>query len=485
MRTQAIHVKTLILGAGLGGLGVAAQLVRDGDADFLIVDRAAGLGGVWRHNDYPGAACDTESHLYCYSFFPHYTASEKYANRKELLGYMQRLAIAYNLETRLLLNCEVASAKWDRERRIWCFQFGDGRRYTSNFFVAAWGQLNRPSIPDFPERAKYRGHMFHSAEWDKSIDLSGKRVACIGNAASVVQFVPVIAPKVGNLTVFQRSANWIMPRNQMVFTQEQLVSFSAEPQQFEQSRLELHQLREEGYLRMKVGSREQLDAFAVALQHLTEQVSDKTLRSALTPDYELGCKRILKSDDYYPALCRDNVQLETRRIKCFYDEGIVTSDGVEIPFDVIIFGTGFASQDFFGDIDLRGYDGDTLAQAWENGPEAYLGIAVANFPNMFMVYGPNTNITHNSIVPMLEIQQNYITSAIKDIGSGQSVVMVRDDIFQSFNRNIQSELTSSVFSSGCSNWYTNADGKVINNWPGTIDQYRMAAAWRAADYSWE
>ncbi len=245
--STATHVKTLILGAGLGGLGTGAQLVRSGDTDFVIIEKGPGIGGVWRYNNYPGAACDTESHLYCYSFFPHQTASEKYASRKELLGYMERLATAYDLHPRIRLNCELLKAVWDRHSKLWRFEVRGGGCITARFFVPAWGQLSRPSTPSYPGRERYRGQMFHSAEWDKTVELSGKRVASIGNAASAVQYVPAIAPHVKQLTVFQRSANWIMPRDQTTFTRQELTSFSAEPAQFDRSRMHLHQLREDSY----------------------------------------------------------------------------------------------------------------------------------------------------------------------------------------------------------------------------------------------
>jgi cation diffusion facilitator CzcD-associated flavoprotein CzcO len=478
------HFKTLILGAGFGGLGMGAQLVRNDDEDFIIVERSGDIGGVWLDNAYPGAACDTEAHLYCYSFYPHLRVSRMYAGREELLGYMHRLADAYGLHAHLRLNQEIGEARWDDTAGLWRFKVNGEERYTSKFFVPAWGQLNKPSIPSFEGLDAYRGAFFHSARWDGSVDLAGKSVASVGNAASAVQYVPEIAPSVSHLTVFQRSANWIMPRNQQVFTPAQLDAFEAQPATFEASRRHLHEFRETGFRRTQTGSSDQAEGKRIAIEHLTRQVSDPALRLRLTPDYEFGCKRILRSDDFYPALCRPNVTLEVRPIARFDENGIVTADGEALAFDVVIFGTGFASQAFQGDLAVYGLEGAALSSAWEEGAEAYLGMTVPDFPNMFVVYGPNTNLNHNSIITMLEIQQAYIIDAIKAASRDHAAVVVKPGVFRAFNDKVQADMGTSAFSSGCSSWYKNKAGKVINNWSGTVDQYRVAAQWDAADYHW-
>ncbi|MGB3431189.1 flavin-containing monooxygenase [Achromobacter sp.] len=484
MSERIPHFRTLILGAGFGGLGMGAQLVRNGDEDFVILERSSDIGGVWLDNNYPGAACDTEAHLYCYSFFPHLRVSRMYAGREELLGYMNRLKDAFGLRAHLRLNREVTEARWDTENSLWRFEMADGERCTATFFVPAWGQLNQPAIPAFEGLDAYRGKFFHSARWDEGAALRGKRVASIGNAASAVQYVPEIAPEVAHLTVFQRSANWIMPRNQQVFTEEQLDAYEADPGTFEASRKQLHDFRERGFRRTQIGTNDQQEGVSIARQHLAAQVADPQLRAKLTPDYELGCKRILRSDDFYPALARPNVTLETRPIKGFYAQGIVTADGEELPFDTVIFGTGFASQAFHGDLAIHGAAGASLSHSWEEGAAAYLGMAVPDFPNMFLVYGPNTNLNHNSIITMLEIQQSYIIEALRAAELKGAALAVKLPVFRDFNRKLQADMATSAFSSDCSSWYKNKAGKVINNWSGTVDQYRAAVRWKADDYLW-
>ncbi|MFT4011828.1 MAG: NAD(P)/FAD-dependent oxidoreductase [Paracoccus sp. (in: a-proteobacteria)] len=479
--TDIIHTNTLILGAGFGGLGMGAQLARDNDRDFLILEQTGEVGGVWRDNSYPGAACDTEALLYCYSFYPHLGVSRMYAARDELLAYQKRLAEAFGLYGHIRFGTRILRAEWRPQERLWHFTTGTGQRYSARFFVPAWGQLNQPLMPDFPGRERFRGQSFHSAEWRHDLDLTGKRVASIGNAASAVQYVPEIAPQVGHLTVFQRSANWIMPRNQIVFDPELVARRLGDPALFEGTRQELHAFRESGYARTRQGTAEKEEGMRIALEHLAAQVPDPELRAKLTPDYEFGCKRILRSDDYFPALMRGNVTLETAGIREITETGITTADGRDLPFDVIIWGTGFASQAFHGDLQVIGEGGRSLSDAWAEGAAAYIGLTVPGFPNMFMIYGPNTNLNHNSIITMLEIQQDYVKAAQKALPT-DGAAAVRPEVFAAFNRALQEEMAGSSFSTNCSSWYKNAAGKVINNWSGTVDAYRSLAVWNPADY---
>ncbi|NWB11943.1 NAD(P)/FAD-dependent oxidoreductase [Pseudomonas sp. D5002] len=471
----------VILGAGFGGLGMAAQLKMQGIDNFIVLERGSRIGGVWRDNAYPGAACDTESHLYCYSFFPHLRVSKMYADRQELLRYMDALAAHYQVLPHVQLNSELTQARWDESAQRWSFELADGSHLQGRFFVSAWGQLNKPAIPAFKGLDRFAGEYFHSAQWPEDAQLAGKKVASIGAAASAVQYVPEVAKEAAHLTVFQRSANWIMPRNQIVFTQAQLDAYSANPELFDASRSELHAFRENGFARTRHGSDAQQEGIKMASGHLATQVPDATLRAKLTPDYEFACKRILRSDDYYPALMRSNVSLETAAVDHFVAEGIVDKNGTLHRFDVVIFGTGFESQAFQGDLQVIGRDGQTLHQRWQDGAEAYLGMTVPGFPNLFMIYGPNTNLNHNSIITMLEIQQRYIIQAVQQLTT--QALDVKADAFNAYNDALQTNMQSSAFSSDCSSWYKNAAGKVINNWSGTVDEYRaLAADWRASDY---
>lgn len=477
------HFRTVILGAGFGGLGMGCTLERGGEDDFIIFEQASELGGVWRDNTYPGAACDTEAHLYCYSYFPHLRVSRMYADRDELMGYMHRLAKHFDLEKHILYNHRITAVSWNDTTNQWEYEVNGKEHFTSTFFVPAWGQLNTPKIPDFKGLEDFQGAKFHSAEWDHSIDLKGKKVASVGSAASAVQYVPEVAKIAGRLTVFQRSANWIMPRNQRVFSKEELDNFENHPETFFKSCNAIHQMREEGFQRTRHNTDAQKEGIAIAKAHLAAQVSDESLRKKLTPEFEFGCKRILRTDDYYPALMRENVDLETSPIDHFTSDGIVTGDGVEHKFDVVIFGTGFSSQAFQGSLVIKGLNDVTLNQVWQDGAQAYLGMNVPGFPNMFIIYGPNTNLNHNSILSMLEIQQNYVVQAMKHVEGGDAI-SVKSDVFNRYNDNIQEAMKGSAFSSSCSSWYKNAAGRVINNWSGTVEDYRQLAKWNDNDFDW-
>lgn len=466
-----IH-QAIIIGAGFGGLGQGAQFSRDGITDFLILERADRVGGVWRDNTYPGAACDTQSVIYCYSYFLNLTVSRMFAGQQELLSYLERLAQEFDLERRTRLNREVTAAVWNEAGRYWEITATNGEQYLARSLVAAWGQLSTPHVPDIEGLADFDGVAFHSAQWRHDVGLSGKRVASIGSAATAVQFVPELAKEVGELFVFQRSANYILPRNQQIFSPSDTNSFTAEPDRFIAVRNQIHRSREEGFARTLVGRGEAIAGVEEARNHLESQVVDPRLRAHLTPDYDFGCKRILRSDDFYPALTRPNVELAVDPIERITPTGITTADGTHRDVDVIVFATGFKSQSFQGALRVVGTHGTTLDERWGTAPEAYLGITVDGFPNLFLVYGPNTNLNHNSVVAMLEAQHRYIAQAVEHVSRSSDVLDVKPEILRSFNARVQEALERSAFSGDCSSWYKNADGRVINNWSGTVDEYR-------------
>lgn len=479
------HFRVAILGSGFGGLGMAAQLKRNGYDDFVIFEKADRLGGVWRDNTYPGAACDTQAHVYNYTYFPFWWVSKMYAGQDEMLGYEQKLAEHFGLNEHLLTNAEIVNARWNEAEAYWNITLRDGREFTADFFVPAWGQLGLPKIPAWPGRETFKGVQFHSAQWRHDIDLTGKRVISIGSAASAVQYLPMIAPQVAHLDVFQRSANYILPRQQIVFTTEQLETFHEQPETFEESRRQIHDVREAGFERTRLGTEGQAEGAKEAIDYLNSVITDPVLREKLTPTYEFGCKRILRTSDYYPTFLRDNVTLVTDAIDHFTENGIVTADGVLHEADVIIYGTGFYSQNFQGDLEIVGRDGVTLAERWgKEDAEAYVGMTVDKFPNMFIMYGPNTNLNHNSVVTMLEIQQTYVIDALRQLeGVDRVAVDVRRDRLDEFNAKVQEEMAGSSFSSDCSSWYKNSKGKVINNWSGTVEEYRdLAGHFNPADY---
>ncbi|GAA5215829.1 flavin-containing monooxygenase [Streptomyces thinghirensis] len=476
----------VIVGAGFGGLGTAAQFARSGRRNFLVLEREADLGGVWRDNTYPGAACDTQSVIYCYSHFPHLTVERMYAGRDELLGYLRALADEYALHDHILLNSGLKSARWDDCAQLWWLRDDHGRTYLARVFVPALGQLGTPKVPSFPGLKEFSGVAFHSARWRHDIALAGKRVASVGAAASAVQYVPEIAAEAAHLVVFQRSANYILPRNQQVFTAQERARHQDDPAVFQELRERIHAEREAGFARTRLGTGEQETGVREALKHLRDQVANPALRRKLTPDHEFGCKRILRSDDYYPALNRPNVTLETSGIEGFTETGIVTHHGKVHDVDVVVFGTGFASQTFVGDIEITGRNGRTLADRWDGVPEAYLGMLVDGFPNLFLDYGPNTNLNHNSVVTMLECQQQFIAEATEQVLSGAcGPVEAAAEEVRDFNAGLQAELSRSAFSSDCSSWYKNADGRVVNNWSGTVDEYHRAVAAFATTLSGE
>lgn len=476
-RTNEHVFSAIIIGAGFGGLGQGAQFVQEGIDDFLILERGNDVGGVWRENTYPGAACDTQALVYCYSYFLNLKVSRMFAGQQELQGYLRSMVEEFGLGKHIHFGQNITGTEWDQERRLWVVHTADGAQYLTRSVVAAWGQLNEPNIPNFPGTETFGGVAFHSSKWRHDLDLTGKRVASIGSAATAVQYVPEVAKIASELTVFQRSANYILPRDQYIFTEEESARFQEDPDTYRQLRQEIHEFREAGFERTRRHTAASEEGVEQARQHLEAQVPDLELRAKLTPDYDFGCKRILRSDDFYPALTRDNVELVTEAITEFTPRGLRTADGVEHEFDVIIYATGFKSHAFMGSMRVAGRDGIDLHERWGNAPEAYLGITVDNFPNLFLVYGPNTNLNHNSVVSMLEAQHRYIAQAVQYLAADESRVLEVDRaVVEKFNAHVQEELQNSAFSSECSSWYKNEDGRVINNWSGTVNEYRAHTA---------
>ncbi|NOJ61653.1 NAD(P)-binding domain-containing protein [Arthrobacter sp. 260] len=476
MTSTKDHIySAIIIGAGFGGLGQGAQFVQESVEDFLILERGEDVGGVWRENTYPGAACDTQALVYCYSYFLNVKVSRMFAGQEELQGYLRSMVQEFGLNKHIRYGQDITASEWDQARCLWTVHTADGSQYLARSVVAAWGQLNEPNMPDFPGTDTFEGVAFHSSKWRHDLDLTGKRVASIGSAATAVQYVPEVAKIASNLTVFQRSANYILPRDQYIFSEEESRQFQKNPDAYRKLRQEIHEFREAGFERTRRHTAASEEGVQLAREHLENQVSDPELRAKLTPDYDFGCKRILRSDDFYPALTRGNVELVTEAITEFTPRGICTADGVEHEFDVVIYATGFHSHAFQGSMRVSGRDGIRLEERWGNAPEAYLGITVDQFPNLFLIYGPNTNLNHNSVVSMLEAQHRYIAQAVEYIAADESRVLEVDRaVLDKYNAHVQNELEKSAFSSDCSSWYKNEDGRVINNWCGTVEEYRAS-----------
>lgn len=468
---MAADVKVAILGAGFAGLCMGLQLKAQGASSFVILEKADRVGGTWRENIYPGAGCDIPSHLYSYSFAPNPDWPEVYSAQPDILAYIEGVVDRHELGDHIRFGAEVTGAAWDEAAGCWTIGLADGSSVTAQAFVTAWGQLNRPKAPPIEGRESFAGPAFHSAQWDASVDLAGKRVAVIGNGASAIQFVPEIAKVAGRLTLFQRSPNWIVPRMNRPYTADEKAQFRARPELMEKVRSEIFQMAEDRLIAKRNGTAP-VEEVPIPLAHLNAQVADPELRAKLTPDYEVGCKRVLISNDFYPALTRPNVELVTNAIARMTPQGVVDQAGRLHEADVVIYATGFETKSFAGETAIRGVGGVTLAQAWKSGPEAYLGITVSGFPNLFMLYGPNTNLGHNSIIYMIEAQVGYVLQAL---AQGRPV-SVNPDVQAAYNDKIQAELAHTPWAGTCTSWYKTPEGKILNNWPGSAQAYAQAVA---------
>jgi cation diffusion facilitator CzcD-associated flavoprotein CzcO len=472
--------RVAIIGSGFSGLCLGIQLQKAGIGSFTIFEKSARLGGTWRENTYPGAACDSPSFTYCFSFEQKTDWSRKWAPQPEILGYMEHCAEKYGLHSHIRFETEIASARFDPERALWQLQTREGEAIEAEILVTAVGQLNRPAIPDIPGLDLFLGERFHSAHWNHDYDLAGKRVAVVGNAASAIQFVPEVAREAAQLTIFQRSANWMMPRGDRAYSESEKRRFGAHPALAKLYRWWIWLTFEARY---PVFRRNRL--LAPAMERMAEKqmrrvVKDPALQDALVPPYPIGGKRILISDDYYATLNRENVEVVSEGIDHFSEEGLVTADGRDHPADVVIFGTGFRSTDFLAPMAIQGLEGHTLESDWKDGAKAYLGITAAGFPNLFMTYGPNTNLGHNSIIFMIECQTRYIIDCIEQLRARDLAwIDVRREVMEDYNARLQVELARTAWAATGNSWYKTEQGKITNNWSGTTARYWWRT--RAAD----
>ncbi|CAD5109594.1 flavin-containing monooxygenase [Zestomonas carbonaria] len=466
-------VRVLIIGAGFGGLGLAIRLRQSGIDDFLILEKAGEVGGTWRDNSYPGAACDVPSHLYSFSFAPKTDWSRKYAPQAEIHAYQRQLADDYGLRRHIRFGIEVAGAAFDEAEGLWRVTSTAGETFAARALVSACGQLNRPLYPRLPGIERFQGEVFHSARWNHDYDLAGKRVAVVGTGASAIQFVPQIAPQVARLHLFQRSAAYVIPKPDRAYRPWELALMQRFPALQKVDRLLKYIQHESRVLAFSVFPPLMKMMRLSFHKHLARGIPDRELRRRLEPDYPLGCKRILISNDYYPALARDNVEVVDTAIREVTERGLVSADGREREVDAIIYGTGFAATDFLAPMHITGRGGLELNQAWRDGAEAYLGISVNGFPNLFVLYGPNTNLGHNSILYMLESQFSYVLGCLRALDErGLRYLDVKPEVQRQFNRRLQHQVRHTVWEQGCTSWYKTADGKNTNNWPGFTFAYR-------------
>ncbi len=461
------HVRVCVAGTGFSGLGMAIKLQQEGIQDFVVLERASGVGGTWRDNTYPGCACDVPSHLYSFSFAPNSEWSHVFSRQPEIRSYLERVTDEYGLRPRLHLGTDLESGVWDDEAMLWRLHTNRGE-LTADILVSGCGGLVEPALPQVPGIERFTGPAFHSARWDHSVDLSGKRVAVVGTGASAIQFVPAIQPEVAHLTVFQRTPPWIVPRPDRPITDRERALFRRLPAAQRAARAAVYWLREFNLLSFTRGGALRNLAEKQARKNLEDNVPDPELRAKLTPDYAIGCKRVLLSDDYYPALVQPNVSVVTTAVREVRPHSVVDGDGVEHEVDVIIYGTGFRVMDIPLAHRLTGTEGRTLADSWQDhGSEAHRGTTVAGFPNLFLLLGPNTALGHSSVVLMIEAQIGYVADAIRALDSyGVQALDVRRSAQDRYNAELQEQLDDTVWNQGgCRSWYRDANGRNFTLWP--------------------
>ncbi|MDQ1552111.1 MAG: hypothetical protein QOD50_1533 [Actinomycetota bacterium] len=478
------HVRVAILGAGFAGLGMAIQLTRHGIDDFLVIERADEVGGTWRDNTYPGAACDIRSDLYSFSFFPKPDWTTHYASQPEILGYLKAAAEHYDLYSRMLLGTELTSASWDESEELWRIETSRGS-LTSSVLVAGAGPLIDPKWPDIPGLESFTGPRFHSARWNHDIDLAGKRIAVIGTGASAIQFVPELQKVAARVTVFQRSAPWIVPRADAVTSRRRRALFARVPPLQRISRRWIFARAEAqfaGFRFRLVGKVIE----ALATSYRNHAVPDPDLRRKLTPTFRLGCKRILISSAFYPAMGKSNMELVTDVIESIEGNTPITTDGAPHTVDVLIGGTGFnATKPPVARL-LRGRDGVLLADQWEPHMSALHGTMVAEFPNLFLLVGPNIALGHNSIIYIIEAQLEYVLKALDALDRRQATALEPTPAAQAeHNARLQRSLSRAVWSTGgCTNFYLDETGQNTTLWPHRAAAFRRAlTCFRSREYA--
>lgn len=476
-------LEALIVGAGFSGLGIGRALLASGRGNFLILERTGAVGGTWRDNTYPGCACDVPSHLYCFSFAPNPDWSRTYSPQAEILAYLKRFARESGLEAKIRFNTGLLAARFDEAAGIWRAETSAGP-IAARALILATGPLNKPAVPNIAGLDAFAGRAFHSSEWDHGYDLKGKRVAVIGTGASAIQFVPAIQPKVAALFLFQRTPPWVFPRVDRAFGARDKWIFRRVPLAHALYRAKIYWTMES----RAVGFTLHPDLLRVwerfAMKYLARAVPDPEMRAKLTPDYRVGCKRILFSNDYYPALNRKNVELITHGIREVRAHSIVTGDGQERGIDAIIFGTGFHATDFLGPLEICGRGGRRLKSEWDQSAQAYLGTAVSGYPNLFTLVGPNTGLGHNSLIYMIEAQVHYVMEALKALERRRARYMdVRAEAQAAFNRKIEARMARTVWATGCKSWYLDEKGRNPTIWPGFTFGFRaMTRRLSEADY---
>ncbi|MGH3414412.1 MAG: flavin-containing monooxygenase [Marmoricola sp.] len=469
-----------VIGSGFGGLAAAIELKRAGHHDITVFEKADRVGGVWRENTYPGAACDVPSPYYSFSYEPNPRWPRRYAAQPDILAYLERVTDEYDIRRHLRLGTEVTGAEFCDRDRVWRVHLAHGETVEADVLVPAVGLLSRPSYPAIEGRDSFAGPSFHSARWDHGVELDGSRVGVIGTGASAVQLVPEIQPRVRSLTVFQRTPPYLVPRMDTEFSAAHHRVFERLPVTQKAERGAWFGISEALGVALLYSKALHRAVRALSRAHMRKGAPDPALFARAWPSYPIGCKRILFSNDYLPALGRPNAELVTTGIEQITPGGVRTADGRERELDVIIHATGFTATEFLAPLRIRGRGGVDLHDQWRDGARAYLGISVPNFPNMFVMYGPNTNLGSGSIVYMLESQARYVARAVDALAGGAMVV--RPEVEAAYDARIQERLVDGVWSQ-CNSWYRTTGGRVTTNWPRLPLEYRLRTArFRTDDY---
>ena len=461
-----------VVGGGFGGVGAATMLKRAGYDDVNVFERGQRIGGVWHNNTYPGAACDIPSHLYEFSFAPNPRWSRRYAPQAEIQAYLEDTARRYGVLDRIRTSTEVRSAAWDEQRRVWRIETSAGP-HEAEVLLTACGQLSVPTVPPLPGLDGFSGPAFHTAQWRHDVDLAGKRVAVIGTGCSAIQVVPAIQPEVAQVDVYQRSPGWTFPKMDFPYserTQRMFERFPVLQRLDRQSVFLFQELAAAGMTKhrwlLKLFKR-------ISQRRIDKAIADPELRRKVTPTDEIGCKRIMLTDEWYPTLTKPNVELIADRIAEVTPGGIRTQSGVERPADAIVMGTGFATHGFVAPMEITGAGGRRLADEWAEVPRAYLGLSVPGFPNLFLLYGPNTNGGSGSVVNTIECGVNHVIAALGELDRADARrIEVRRQVADAFDRELRTALAGTVWHSGCTNWYVDENGHDPNQWPWTWTVYR-------------
>ncbi|WP_243792352.1 NAD(P)/FAD-dependent oxidoreductase [Saccharopolyspora gloriosae] len=470
---QRHDTSVVIVGTGFAGLGTAIKLKEAGIHDFIVLEKSDDLGGTWRDNTYPGCACDVPSLMYSFSFEQNPDWSRLFAEQQEISDYLQRCADKYGIREHIHYGVEFTGAEYDEDLHNWHVSTASGAEYVGRALVSGVGALHIPSYPELNGLERFQGEVFHSAQWNHDYDLEGKRVAVVGTGASAIQFVPKVAAQASRMHLFQRTPPWVQPKPDREIPEKVRKLFRRVPLLQRAARAAVYwtlEFRSVAVLRSKLLGK---ISEHLAKRYIRRVVKDPEVREAVVPKYSMGCKRILLSSDYYPALNRPNVDLRTSGVAEVKENSVVTGEGEEYPVDAIIFGTGFHVTDAFDHLDIVGRNGRKLRDAWKDGMQAHLGVTVSGFPNLFFLLGPNTGLGHNSVVFMIESQINYVLSCLRPIHRGEvDQIDVRQSVQDEFNDKIQHQLSDAVWSAGgCQSWYLDVNGVNRTIWPGFTWNY--------------